>query len=235
MIKVAIVEDDKAQADQLQDFIEKYGGGSMTEFIIEQFSDGMHFISEYSAKYDIVFMDIEMPLLDGISTARKLRELDENVCLIFVTNLAKYALVGYEVNAMDYLLKPLEYFNFSVKLEKAIRLISNRKIGFLQVKTDTGIRKINVDKILHIEVFGHNTEINFGGEVLATRTPLSVIVDKLPKLQFFQCSRSIIINLKYLDEITDCCAVVNNQRIKISKSKMADLLDAMAEYCAGNL
>jgi len=154
MIKIAIVEDNDNHAEILKSYIERYGDEHNEQFVIERFNNGMQFISEYSATFDIVFMDIEMPVFDGISTARKLREFDDDVCLIFVTNLAKYALVGYEVSAMDYIVKPVKYFNFAMKLEKAVKLRRSKHTGWLMLKIDESVKKISFNEILFVEVFG---------------------------------------------------------------------------------
>lgn len=230
MIKIAIVEDDEKHAEILKSYIDRFGAENGEQFVIERFNDGMQFISEYSATFDIVFMDIEMPIFDGISTARKLREVDNDVCLIFVTNLAKYALVGYEVDAMDYMIKPIKYFDFAMKLEKAVRLRRNKPTGCLMLKIDESIKKIDFNEILFVEVFGHTAIIHADKETHTIRMTLGALTEKLPKPFFFQCSRSVIINLKYLSEVKDSCAVVNDINIKISRSKMTELLEALAEY-----
>lgn len=230
MIKIAIVEDDEKHAEILRSYIDRFSTEYAEQFVIERFNDGMQFISTYSATFDIVFMDIEMPIYDGISTARKLRELDNDVCLIFVTNLAKYALVGYEVEAMDYMVKPIKYFNFALKLEKAVRIRRNKRTGYLTLKIDDSIKKIDFNEILFVEVFGHTAIIHTDKEMHTTRMTLGALREKLPKSIFFQCGRSIIINLKYLSEVKDSCAVVGKHNIKISRSKMPELLEAIAEY-----
>lgn len=230
MIKIAIVEDSEKDAEVLKSFIERFGAERNEQFTVERFHDGMQFISEYSATYDIVFMDIEMPVFDGISTARKLRELDNDVCLIFVTNLAKYALVGYEVSAMDYMVKPIKYFSFALKMEKAVRLRQSRHTGWLMLRIDESMKKIDFNEILFVEVFGHTAIIHTDKQTHTVRMTLGALTEKLPKPFFFQCNRSVIINMKYLKEVRDSCAVIGEQNIKISRSKMTELLETMAEY-----
>lgn len=122
MLHVSIVEDDPSSAKLLGRYVKKYFEETGGEYKLSYFTDGLQFIADYSGNCDIVFMDIEMPRLDGMATARRLRAIDQTVSLIFVTNMAKYALKGYEVDALDFMLKPVEYFNFCLKMEKAIRL-----------------------------------------------------------------------------------------------------------------
>ena len=124
MLSVAIVEDDRKYSKLLEGYLERYSAENDVKFKVDVFDDGLKFIMGYDGDggYNIVFMDVEMPRLDGIKTSRKLRATDKNVSLIFVTNMAKYAVSGYEVDALDFMVKPVDYFNFSLKLEKAVRI-----------------------------------------------------------------------------------------------------------------
>ena len=122
MITIAIVEDDKKSAKILQDYILRYSEEKQEPLAVECFENGLNFISDYKASCDIALMDIEMPHMNGLDTARKLREFDSQIPLIFITNMAQYAINGYEVQALDFMVKPIEYFNFSLKLDKAIRI-----------------------------------------------------------------------------------------------------------------
>ena len=106
----------------LQDYILRYSEEKQEPLAVECFENGLNFISDYKASCDIALMDIEMPHMNGLDTARKLREFDSQIPLIFITNMAQYAINGYEVQALDFMVKPIEYFNFSLKLDKAIRI-----------------------------------------------------------------------------------------------------------------
>lgn len=97
MFRFAIVEDDDACAEQLQKYLAQYAGENALEIRTDRFYDGLNFAEDYKARWDLIFMDIEMPLLDGMSAARRIREKDDSVLLIFITNMAQYAIQGYEV------------------------------------------------------------------------------------------------------------------------------------------
>lgn len=99
--------------------------------------NGLNFIEDYPG-CDIVFMDIEMPQMNGIEAAKKLRAFDTQCSLIFVTNMARYAVAGYEVDAMDFLVKPVGYFNFSMKLKKAVQIQKEKKNTYVLLHTRDG-------------------------------------------------------------------------------------------------
>ena len=120
MFTVAIVEDEKQAADLLASYLERYGSENEISFNVVHYSDAEAFLTDFRCQFDMVFMDIEMPCIDGMNAAHRLRKIDDMVALVFVTNLARYAINGYEVEALDYVLKPLSYEAFSLKIRKII-------------------------------------------------------------------------------------------------------------------
>lgn len=115
-IKVIIVEDEKDAADLLQQYLVRYGETKGVEFDVRRYSDVTSFLAGYNNSTDLIFMDIELPDGDGMSAIAKIRERDNEVTVIFVTNLSQYAVKGYEVRAFDFIVKPVSYSNFSIKL-----------------------------------------------------------------------------------------------------------------------
>ena len=155
MLKVCVVEDDEASSKQLQRYVKHYFEEIGESYKLSVYKNGLDFISDYMGDCNIVFMDIEMPHLNGMQTAKKLRAVDSDASLIFVTNMAKYALKGYEVDALDFMVKPVEYFNFSLKMDKAVRVQKKFENGSLCVETENGIVKLNASEIKYVETDGH--------------------------------------------------------------------------------
>lgn len=107
----------------LKEYIQKYAGENSEEIEAVWFQNGVEFLEKFHSDFDILLLDIEMPVMDGISVARDARKVDDYMIIIFITNMAQYAIHGYEVNALDYVIKPIAYYPFSVKLRRAIRMI----------------------------------------------------------------------------------------------------------------
>ena len=126
MIKIAIVEDEHAYAMQLQEYLHTYEKENGEVFEISLFSDGDEIVHKYKPIYDIILMDIEMKFMDGMSAAEEIRKVDTEVVIIFITNMPQYAIRGYAVEALDYVLKPISYFAFSQRLNRAIGRIKKR-------------------------------------------------------------------------------------------------------------
>ena len=118
MIRVAIVEDEAEIREQLMGYVQRYTRQYGTAFEVKTVADGLEILEDYRPVYDLILLDIEMKHLDGMETARRIRELDPEVMLVFITNMAQYAIKGYAVGALDYVLKPVPYFAFSQQLQK---------------------------------------------------------------------------------------------------------------------
>ena len=119
MVRIAIVEDTQTDSKTLMRYVKEYTRLVNVEVEISVFDNAVKFLDKYTPKFDIVFMDIEMPYINGMEASKKLRELDQKVILIFVTNLAKYAIKGYEVQAFDFVVKPITYHDFTLKFVKS--------------------------------------------------------------------------------------------------------------------
>lgn len=154
-MRVAIIEDDEATRCQLVNYLQRYTRQYETEFQIQQFSDGIQLAENYRPVYDILLMDIEMAQLNGMETARRIRKFDEEVLIVFITNTAQYAIKGYEVGALDYILKPIPYFSFSQQIRKAELQLQKRKTFNLTLLAEGGMHRLNTATIYYIESDGH--------------------------------------------------------------------------------
>ena len=147
MFRIAIVEDDERYRAQLERYIHRYEEESGEQFNICHFSDGDEIVDNYAGNYDIILLDIEMRRLSGMGAARIIRSLDQEVLLIFITNMAQYAIQGYEVEAMDYVLKPIRYFAFSQEMEKAVKRLKRMDRRTIRIEQDQGMMLLDLREI----------------------------------------------------------------------------------------
>ena len=129
MIRIALVEDEAEVRAQLQGYVQRHTRQYGTEFAVTEFADGMELLDDYRPVYDVLVLDVEMKHLDGMETARRVRELDKDVIIVFITNMAQYAIGGYAVGALDYVLKPVPYFAFSQQRASAAGLLPHLLSG----------------------------------------------------------------------------------------------------------
>ena len=155
MLRVAIAEDNSKDRERLQSFLKQYETEKNTQIEIAEYTDGSKLLEQYRPCYDVIFLDVEMPEMDGMKAAEKIREMDEEVILIFITNMAKYAIRGYQVQALDYVLKPVKYEAFSVKMDKVKRLAEKKKDKSITIKTGTTTHRLQLSHIQYVEVVQH--------------------------------------------------------------------------------
>ena len=155
MIRVAIVEDEEAVREQLLGYVQRYTRQYGTTFEVRTFSDGVEILEGYRPVYDLILLDVEMKHLDGMETAQRIRALDSDVMIVFITNMAQYAIKGYAVGALDYVLKPVPYFAFSQQLQKAEEQLRRRTRHYLAVPVEGGLRRLDTSRIYYIESEGH--------------------------------------------------------------------------------
>lgn len=229
-MKIAIVEDDKESAAILMKYIDRYqkenGGG----FEVKHFFSGLEFMSTEEI-YDLVFMDISMPHINGMVTARELRKNNRVSSIIFVTSLAQYAVEGYEVDALDFILKPVEYYTFSLKIKKAIRIYEKNRSHCLSVPTEEGFACMNVDEVIYVEVSGHSLYFHTADTVVESRKgALKNYEQKLASFGFFRVNYYCLVNLKYVARCTGDILSVAGQELKISKSRKKEFMRALTDY-----
>ena len=171
MIRIAVVEDDDAYAQTLAGYIRRYVAESKEALACERFADGMTFLEEQRGGFDIVLLDIAMPHMNGLEAAKRLRAQDENVCIIFITTLAKYAIRGYEVNALDFLVKPVEYELFRIKLQKALAHCRRSRAETFGIVTAGEMRRVRFADISFVESDKHYLIFHVGRTSCAPAAP----------------------------------------------------------------
>lgn len=179
MLQIAIVEDEADLAQQTKDNVVRYLNEHGLEGNIAVFNDGMDIAENYKPIWDILLLDIEMPLLDGMSAAQKIREQDATVVMIFITRMAKYAIKGYEVDALDFILKPITYAQLSMKLPRAIERASQRQKHHLFVTVNGEKQRVESSAIYYIEVRGHWLYLHLHNQTLEVSGSLQEIEDRL--------------------------------------------------------
>jgi DNA-binding LytR/AlgR family response regulator len=230
MINIAVVEDDKASANVLLTYIDKYRLESLEKITVSLFDNGINFLDEYKSQFDVVFMDIEMPHMNGIETARKLRQTDEMVSLIFVTNMVQYAISGYEVSALDFMVKPVGYFNFQSKLQRAIKTRQKLKKHEIVIKTEDGFKKISHSDIYYVEVTDHNLTYHTSKGTFRERETIKAREEQLKDFNFIKCNNCYLVNLVYVTEFNAQFVTVEGTRLTISRAKKKDFINALTRF-----
>ena len=232
-INVAIVDDSQADLEHCLSLLKRFEKESDTQISADSFSRGGSFLEKFKGQYDIIFLDVNLDAFNGIEIAKKIRLSDSKVIIIFVTNLARYATEGYMVDALDYVLKPLQYGSFFLKMSKAVSLIQNRASESLVVSTKSGFKKIHVDKILYLEVFSHDVVFHLDDESVVTSGTLKEYDEKLRKYDFLRCKSCYLVNAEKIEGIYKYdIRLSNGETIEISHPKRKEFIRAFKDYIA---
>mgnify|MGYP002627306980 CR=1 FL=1 len=232
MIKLAIVEDEDSYAAQLTEFVDQYQKESGNYFKITRFRDGDEITNGYRGQFDIILMDIEMKLMDGMSAAEEIRKLDQDVVIMFITNMTNYAIRGYQVDALDYVLKPVSYFAFSQKLGRAITKIKKPGSKIISIEMSSGIKKLDIDNIFYIESEGHSLNFYTTGGDFSIRAKLGDFEEQLSDYNFFRSNKGYLVNLKYVDGVENGCCIIAGKQLLISRARKNDFMSALTDYMA---
>ena len=233
MLSIAIVDDVRSETEYLASFVERYGNENNEKIKIARFKSGFDFLDGYKAVYDAVFLDIEMPDIDGMAAARKLREFDNDIIIIFVTNIAKYAIQGYSVGALDYLLKPPKYADIKMRMN----IISKRKRlndYSIVIPYQGGERKLTSGEIVYVESRGHDIIFHTDGDgILWKGTTLKRVESELTEHGFYRCNNCYLVNLRYCTEIKDNSVMVNGEELQISRARKKGFMVALVNALGG--
>ncbi len=225
--RIAIVEDDNGYRETLSNYIKQYETERGTSFEIEQYEKADDFLAVYQGDYDIILMDIEMPGTNGMEAAETIRKTDAQVVIMFITNMAHFAIKGYEVGALDFVLKPIQYYNFANKMDRAMQLVENRGSKLVMIQTGSGIRKIDSKDIYYVEIQNHILCYHTRQGDFEVRGSLKSVEEELPKGMFAKCSNWCLVGLTHVSEIKDDIAVVEGQELQISRRSKKAFLTAL--------
>lgn len=228
-MKIAIVENEKSQIEITEGMLKKYFEENKIGYEIEAFENGFDFLEGDISAIDIIFMDIDMPGINGMETAEKIREKNIQVPLIFVTNLPQYAISGYKVNALDFILKPMTYADFSMAMKKAIAMISKENIGDFVLNIHGAVTKFKADDVLYIDMIKHDVNIHMtDGQNIVFRYSLSKIEPLLDSRIYFKCNSGCIVNLRKVTYLKgDILIMENKDYITISRSKKKEAVSRL--------
>ena len=233
MFKVAIVENEQPAIDQLEAHLNRYAKENEQSFKIETFKDGKDFLENYKP-VDVVFMDVDMPEMNGFKAAKKLRQIDVNVILVFVTNLSRYAIKGYEYDAMDYILKPLEYASFALKLNRIVTACERNQINrTVWLQTSSNGVSVEISSILYVEIIKHKIIYHTKeGDYVGYGT-MKKVEEVLTDDCFVRCNSCYLVNLQHVKAIEGFNVVVGEDSLTISHSRKKCFIEALHKYYEG--
>lgn len=228
-MRAAVVEDSEKDREALLCGIRRYACETGQDIQTDVFLNAETFLEKYRTVYDVVFMDIILPGMTGMDAAARMRRMDVNVALIFVTDMRRYALQGYKVGAMDYFLKPVSYYDLKMRLDM-ISLSRKRAGDSLTVHVAwEGDRRLPLDNIFYIEVINRDLTYHTVDGQITERRALKTLEKELTGKGFHRCSASFLVNLKWCQGLSGNTVTVAGIELKISRGMRAEFLSHLKD------
>lgn len=223
IINIGICDDEFQHKETIKDILNKILNSYSIQFNIHEYSSGEELLNNYYNSLDILIIDIQMKLINGMDTARKIREFDDKVEIIFMTSFSEFMQDGYEVKAYRYILKPIEERKILKSILPCINEIIRRRSNYLTINVKNYIDRIRIDSILYIETDRPNILIYTSDNTYSTKMSISKIENILKEYGFFRCHNSYIVNLKLIESINSNTVILKNNHIPVSKYRIKEL------------
>lgn len=230
MVRIAVVEDEAACAEQLREYAGRFMREKGIAADVTVFADGLDIVEDYRPVWDIIFMDIAMKHMDGMEAAKKIRQSDPAVILIFITTLARYAIKGYEVDALDFILKPVNYIQFAARMHKAVNLLNRDPHQYLMLPSGEGKVRICTDDILYLEVINHDLHVVTDKERYVMRASLQDMEAALEGCHFCRCNHCYLVNLKNVTGVQKDSVFAGRYELPVSRPKKKQFLKELSDY-----
>lgn len=232
MIAIAIVEDDQQEQKRLQQYLMRYAMENQQTFSFALYSNALDYLED-KQKFDIVFMDIMLPNMRGMEAAARMREYDSKTVLIFVTTMVQFAIKSYEVDALDYIVKPVNYARLTMKLQKAIRVIESNSGGTVVINDAQGMIRCSTNELLYVEVHGHKLDYHTTSGIYSAYGSLNDLERVLHIYNFMRCNACYLVNPQFIKKVNSRDLLVtlsNDESLKISQTRRKGFINELTNW-----
>lgn len=234
---VVILEDNPEDSNRLETFLQRFATEHQRKIVISVFRDGIDLLDAMNSGFDVLFMDIELLQMNGMKTARKLRKLDTLIPIIFVTNLAQYAIKGYEVDAVGFMVKPISYYPFEHNMQKALKLCEKNLGGSEDYVIELSFNKfkrVPIDEIVYvIKDKNYVVYVLSSGEEIRERETMKEVEERFQNTTVKKCASGCLVNLKYVKKKDKNTVYLPDIAFPITRTCRDSFTEALMDYIRG--
>ena len=235
VIRVTIVEDNDAETALLEGHLERYAKDHGIACEVSRVASALDFGASQRVA-DLIFLDIGLPGMSGMEVARLIRSYDEETPIIFTTSLAQYAVSAWEVDALDFIVKPVRYRDLALRLDRAMRVLRRTKDRVLYVTAKDAVHVMPVADIVAVEVRNHTLTYHLEGrDPVEVRGTLAEALDRLSGAAFVRISNSCLVNMDHIRTIRGMKVTTSvGETFFLSHPRRAEAMARVADYFGGN-
>ena len=231
MIHIAICDDEKDFVAYLTGLLNQYATETGQEIKVTAYYDGMELIEKYDTTIDLIFLDIQMRLVNGLRAAERVRQMDEKVGIIFLTTLTQYGLEGYKYQATNYIIKPIRYARLKEEMKQWLERHRQDDSPFIVVANDAGKFKVFLKSLRFIETFNRNLLLHTDQENIICYKKMKELETELVQHGFVRCHSGYLVNLFYVKRIEKLDIILTTgERVPISQPKRKEFMERLADY-----
>lgn len=231
MIHIAICDDERDFVAHLTGLLNQYAAETGVEIKVTAYYDGMELIEKYDTTIDLIFLDIQMRLVNGLRAAERVRQMDEKVGIIFLTTLTQYGLEGYKYQATNYIIKPIRYARLKEEMKQWLERHRQDDSPFIVVANDAGKFKVFLKSLRFIETFNRNLLLHTDQENIICYKKMKELETELVQHGFVRCHSGYLVNLFYVKRIEKLDIILTTgERVPISQPKRKEFMERLADY-----
>lgn len=230
MLNIAICDDNIDDLSKMADLVDEYRTAKHLNCEYAVFQNGFDLISslDKGKKFNLYLLDIILPAYTGIEVAKEIREFDKQAAIVFFTTSPEFALEGYSVNAVNYVLKPVSKEKLFITLDRVLEQVKSDQDDAIVVKSEDGIQKILLSNLVYVEVVGRKVLYHLiSGKIIECIESFAPVCDILLNYSFFiRTHRSYVVNINYIDNIGNKNITLQDQSsIPIAQGKAREIKD----------
>ena len=236
MLHIAVCDDEESFVQNLKEQLMRYAQECAQQIRVTVFYDGSELVNGYDPSIDLVFLDIQMNQMDGLAAAERIRQMDGEVGIIFLTTLTRYALEGYKYQATNYIIKPMKYARLKAEMDRWMQRRPAKESPSLVVVNDSGRYRVLLKELKYVETFNRNLLLHTEKENILCYRSMKEMERELAGSGFVRCHTSYIVNLFFVKGVKKLeIELLDGTQLPISQPKRKEFMEKLTEYWGDQL